>query len=594
MTHVETGRTKRTILLTLTLGCVVGIFAARLPGGSKISKGKQVTVEKKSQPEQKTEKQKAKNAAEGEAEWYFKPTREKAMFEQEEYPLTDGSTSAEPIGVMVACELTTTPCAWHPRKPGERNKDLSAPRERRLLPLDPSRKASNPDVRLVGQWYWKRLRHDGTHGAYKRLITGQESVADGSNLRKVRPALIYECRKPSADERKLMAKHEVDLQAMPIALDGFVFIVNEKNAVKGLTLEQVRDIYTGKIKNWKEVGGKDAKINAYVRNRNSGSQETMQTLVMKDLKITVGQSMIEMTMIEMTMMGPYNLISRDPNGIGFTFATFHRDRSNTPRVKTLAIGGVEPGPKTFASRKYPLTTEVLAVWRSDLAEDAPGRKVLAWLKTKAAQKAISRCGYVPYDRKQAVETWKASKKTADALTLEMRQASAAIHRVHSGMDRKTIDDAVSALRDHIRKFDSPAFLRLVLPDLMRLAPREIPTRRLLRTARDKGWIDGLQARGLLVRAGDTAAPHIKALLAALKSDEKATRLRAIKALAICGPAAKKALPELRAIANAPDAKPEDFARAYTATHEAPEHVRARWAIWQIEPADEEESVKQAK
>jgi phosphate transport system substrate-binding protein len=316
---------------------------------------------------------------------------------------------------MVACELTTTACAWHPQKPGKTKKKgswfgPSGPSERRLFPLHPSRKASNPDVSLDGRggvklvvgWYENRLCHQGTHGAYERLITGQESIAEESNLRKMRPALIYECRKPSADERELMAKHQVDLRAMPIALDGFVFIVNEKNAVKGLTLKQVRGIYTGKIKNWKEVGGRDAKINAYVRNRNSGSQETMQTLVMKDLEITVGRSMIAMT-----MMGPYNMISTDPNGIGFTFATFHRDMSNTPRVKTLAIDGVQPGPKAFASRKYPLTTEVLAVWRSDLGQDAPGRKVLAWLKTKAARKAITRCGYVPYDRKQAAETWKA-------------------------------------------------------------------------------------------------------------------------------------------------------------------------------------------
>ena len=171
---------------------------------------------------------------------------------------------------------------------------------------------------------------------------------------------------------------------------------------------------------------------------------------------------------------------------------------------------------------------------------------------------------------------------ADALTPAMRQANAAIHKIHTGMDRKTIDDAVAALWDDIRQFDSKAFFRLALPHLMRLAPQDTMTRRLLRSARDKGWIGRVEAHGLLVQAGDTPGPHIDALLEALNSDAIQTRSEAIDALSGCGPAAKKALPRLRAIANSADARPEDLHRAYTIRDEAPEHVRARWAIWQID------------
>lgn len=52
-----------------------------------------------------------------------------------------------------------------------------------------------------------------------------------------------------------------------IGLDGFVFLINEQNPVKSLTLDQIRGIYTGKITNWKEVGGDDAKIIAYQREK---------------------------------------------------------------------------------------------------------------------------------------------------------------------------------------------------------------------------------------------------------------------------------------------------------------------------------------
>jgi phosphate transport system substrate-binding protein len=404
MTHVNTDRWTRVIFLALAGISAVAVVAAGALGGDL---GRQAAAEEqKSQPEQKKEASTDKNT-----EWSFKPMRQKAMFKGAEYPITDGSTSAEPIGVMVACELTGTPCEWNPPTRGKSvGKSVwFGGSERRLLPvkvLTKARKTASSRVHVV-DWYTSRVRHHGTHGAYRRLLTG--SLSGGTKA--TSPAIIYECRTPSDDEHKLMAKGKIDLQAMSIALDGFVFIVHAKNPVKSLTLKQIRDIYAGKVGNWKEVGGNDATINAYVRNRNSGSQETMQSLVMKDLEITKGHNMIGMS-----MMGPYNLISNDPNGIGFTFATatFHRDMSNTSNVKTIAVDGIEPGAKTFASRKYPLTTEVYAVWRKDLAKDAPARKILAWLETKEARKAIQRCGYVPYDKKQKVQTWKAPEQAEQA------------------------------------------------------------------------------------------------------------------------------------------------------------------------------------
>jgi phosphate transport system substrate-binding protein len=296
------------------------------------------------------------------------------------YPRTDGSTSAEPLGVWVACRLCGTPCRW----------EAMDGLEMQLRP------AARPDRTLL-----LRTFHQGTHGAYVALIQGE---AD----------LIYECRRPSADERKLMKEKGVELDIRPIALDAFVFLRHQDNPVEKLTLEQVRDIYTkgegneGRISNWKQVGGPDQKITAYVRNRDSGSQETMQTLVMPERQMIGGFSMIS---VATTMIGPYNVLHGDPNGIGYTFFYYQRHMSPRwvvdprahPDVRMFAIDGVAPGRETIADGSYPLVTEVYAVTRKDLAADHAAAKLRDWLLTEEGQKIISETGYVPISHRRGAE-----------------------------------------------------------------------------------------------------------------------------------------------------------------------------------------------
>jgi phosphate transport system substrate-binding protein len=285
--------------------------------------------------------------------------------------------------------------------------------ERRLTPTP--EKDGGTDKSLV-RLYVDRIRHHGTHGSYLRLIKGQED-------------LIYECRLPSEDERRLMKKEGVELRHSPIALDAFVFLRHTDNPVQGLSAQQVRDIYTaakeggGRIENWSEVGGPKRPIHAYVRNRNSGSQETMLSLVMKDCEIIKGRSMVAYG-----MMGPYNLMFADKAGLGFTFYYYQRYMSPMPRrsgkagknvrqqaakprtpVRMLAIDGVRPTRSSIARRRYRWVTEVYAVTRKDLAADHPAAKLRDWLLTAEGQKVIAETGYVPITR--AEKSGAAEQKT---------------------------------------------------------------------------------------------------------------------------------------------------------------------------------------
>ena len=90
---------------------------------------------------------------------------------------------------------------------------------------------------------------------------------------------------PSDDIIKSAQENNVEFEMVGIGLDGFVFLVNKENKVDSLTIEQIQKIYTGEITNWSSVGGDNAEIVAYQREKNSGSQNLMEKMVMQGLKM---------------------------------------------------------------------------------------------------------------------------------------------------------------------------------------------------------------------------------------------------------------------------------------------------------------------
>ena len=113
--------------------------------------------------------------------------------------------------------------------------------------------------------------YTNTDPAYTKLIKGETDLI-----------IVTE---PSSDELNRASDAGVELEVTPVVNEGFVFYNNVKNHVNGLSLTEIQDIYMDKITNWQEVGGDNAKIIAYQRPENSGSQTGMLSLVMKDKKI---------------------------------------------------------------------------------------------------------------------------------------------------------------------------------------------------------------------------------------------------------------------------------------------------------------------
>jgi phosphate transport system substrate-binding protein len=301
----------------------------------------------------------------------------------EQYPRVDGSTSTQPLGALVACRLTRTSFAW-----SQHLFDGT----RRLIPTadpyDPGKtlvlghqRAPNlvPPISPAG--LGARTQHTGTHESYTSLIA---RTAD----------IVLAAREPSEDELALARERGVQIKTAAIALDAFVFIVNKSNPVRSVSPDQIRRIYTGRLTDWAELGGPKGEIHPYQRNRNSGSQEAMEKIVMKGLVMMKAKDLE----IPLTMVGPFNAVRGDTAGIGYTFYYYDTHMTFMPEIAMLGINGVRPVPRTIADRSYPFVAEVYVAWLGSLPEDSPAAGIRDWLLTQDGQSVVAESGYVPIRR----------------------------------------------------------------------------------------------------------------------------------------------------------------------------------------------------
>jgi phosphate transport system substrate-binding protein len=197
-------------------------------------------------------------------------------------------------------------------------------------------------------------------------------------------------RAPSEDELALAKSMGVALNVNAVALDAFVLILNVNNSVDNLTIEQIREIYTGNITNWQEVGEPNAPINAYQREPNSGSQELMEALVMKGLKMVSAPEMVLITMISII-----NKVELDPWSIGYTVYFYEEFMARRDAIKLCAINGIKPNYENIFQRRYDLTAPVYAVIRTNLDKSSNAYLLWQWLDTAIGQQVVASSGYIP-------------------------------------------------------------------------------------------------------------------------------------------------------------------------------------------------------
>lgn len=223
------------------------------------------------------------------------------------------------------------------------------------------------------------VKHSKTHNAYVNLINGNTDLI----------LVTY----PSEEERKLAEKNNVELEIVPIVKDAFVFFVNKDNLINNLSLNQIQSIYSGKVKNWKDVGGSDNEIIAYQRPENSGSQTGMLELVMKGTKMMVPKT----ETISQSMADIINVVSdydNKENAIGYSYYYYATTMYTTDKMKLLSINGIEPTYENIQTGLYDLQTSYYAVIRKDEHENSNTRRLLNAMISEYGQNIAKEAGYV--------------------------------------------------------------------------------------------------------------------------------------------------------------------------------------------------------
>lgn len=177
------------------------------------------------------------------------------------------------------------------------------------------------------------------------------------------------------------------------ATDALVFLVNRDNPVDSLTADQVRNIYTGKITNWSQVGGDDVDIVPFQRNAGAGSQGAMERLVMG------GQPMMDAPSdyVRGEMGDLVQAVAAYDNSaaaIGYTVYYYAHDMNMADDLKLLAIDGVEPDDSTIRDESYPFLNPYYVVTAANLAPDSPTAILRSWLLSRDGQWLIAQEGYV--------------------------------------------------------------------------------------------------------------------------------------------------------------------------------------------------------
>jgi phosphate transport system substrate-binding protein len=99
--------------------------------------------------------------------------------------------------------------------------------------------------------------------------------------------------------------------------------------------------------------------------------------------------------VSMSMIGPFNAIRHDRQGIGYTFRYYDTYMAHMPEVRIISIDGIPPTAEMIGKRAYLFVTEVFLAWRDDLPTPSPAQVVRDFLMSEAGQRVVAESGYVP-------------------------------------------------------------------------------------------------------------------------------------------------------------------------------------------------------
>jgi phosphate transport system substrate-binding protein len=190
----------------------------------------------------------------------------------------------------------------------------------------------------------------------------------------------------STEIEKLKARYNTLGVEIPCAKDGVTIFLNEANKVQSLTLKQLSDIYQGKTKNWKALGGNDAEIRLYGRENSSGTYVYFHDEVVKADYAASVQTLPGTAAV-------VNAVKKDVNGIGYGGAAYASGVKHCAVRKDANAQAYVPSAENIAKNQYPITRNLFMYLRNRPTGET--KKYIDWILSPEGQSIVTEVGYFP-------------------------------------------------------------------------------------------------------------------------------------------------------------------------------------------------------
>lgn len=175
------------------------------------------------------------------------------------------------------------------------------------------------------------------------------------------------------------------LKSFSFAIDGVAVVLHPSNPVGALTRDQLKDVFSGKIANWKELGGNNAPINLYVREDGSGTREVFEEIALKKGTATTSANVVNSNGAMKTA------VAQDKNAVGYV-GIGHLDKS----LKGLVLDGMTPSQENAAKGSYTITR--LLFMNTKGAPQGLTQAFVDYIYTPEGKDLSAKAGYIPLDR----------------------------------------------------------------------------------------------------------------------------------------------------------------------------------------------------
>jgi len=215
----------------------------------------------------------------------------------------------------------------------------------------------------------------GSGTGISALINGTTEICEASRSMK------------DSEKAQLKEKAGAGPEEIIVAKDGLSVYLNDSNPLNELTMEQLKGIFTGKITNWKEVGGSDAKIIPYSRENSSGTYVFFKEHVLGNADYTPRAQAMPGT------AAVVNAVSKEKSSIGYGGAAYAKGIKVIKVKKDAGSEGIAPTDATVKNGTYPLSRPLFFYLRNKPAGEI--KAIVDWVLSAEGQAVVLKVGYFP-------------------------------------------------------------------------------------------------------------------------------------------------------------------------------------------------------